>query len=132
MYIKTRLKHIIPVFFIAFILTYLLAPTLVLVNFKVNQTYYEQNLCVEKDIPESTCKGKCQLNQQLEAVTANSVNNQKEDFNFDIKYSSINLFFIINKSFKFTSKLNTIFYNCRQKDEPTREFKTDVFHPPKG
>lgn len=43
-----------------------LATTMVLVHFELNQERIAAELCVEKDIPDSCCKGKCYLNDALE------------------------------------------------------------------
>ena len=40
--------------------------------FKIKQNYIANNLCINKDAPESTCKGACFLNEKIEE------NNQKE------------------------------------------------------
>jgi hypothetical protein len=37
----------------------------ILINFKINQEYIAENLCVNKDEPESCCEGKCQLEKEL-------------------------------------------------------------------
>lgn len=39
---------------------------LVYFSFKINQEYIAKNLCVEKDVEGSTCKGCCQLKKKLE------------------------------------------------------------------
>ena len=38
----------------------------ILVSFKINQDYIAEFLCIEKDLPESTCQGCCQLKDRLE------------------------------------------------------------------
>jgi hypothetical protein len=38
---------------------------MIFVSFKINQDYIAKNLCVEKDIEGSTCKGCCQLKKKL-------------------------------------------------------------------
>ena len=35
-------------------------------SFKINQDYIAKNLCVEKEVEGSTCKGCCQLKKKLE------------------------------------------------------------------
>ena len=37
----------------------------ILINFKINQEYIAENLCVNKDEPKSCCEGKCQLEKEL-------------------------------------------------------------------
>jgi len=39
---------------------------LIFISFKLNQDYIAKNLCVEKDIENSTCKGCCQLKKKLD------------------------------------------------------------------
>jgi len=43
-----------------------MATSFVLLHFELNQEYIANELCVEKDIPDSCCKGKCYLNDALE------------------------------------------------------------------
>ena len=43
-------------------------------SFKINQDYIAKNLCIEKDIEGSTCKGCCQLKKKL-----NENEEQKKD-----------------------------------------------------
>jgi hypothetical protein len=38
---------------------------LVYLSFKINQDYIAKNLCIEKDVAGSTCKGCCQLKKKL-------------------------------------------------------------------
>jgi len=38
---------------------------LIFVSFKINQEYIAKNLCIEKDVAGSTCKGCCQLKKKL-------------------------------------------------------------------
>jgi hypothetical protein len=38
---------------------------IIFVSFKLNQDYIAKNLCVEKDVEGSTCKGCCQLKKKL-------------------------------------------------------------------
>jgi hypothetical protein len=40
----------------------------ILGNYWINQHYYTKVLCVKKNIPESTCNGKCVLSMQLKDV----------------------------------------------------------------
>ncbi|MBX3044125.1 MAG: hypothetical protein KIT33_04380 [Candidatus Kapabacteria bacterium] len=40
--------------------------------FKINQNYFAENLCVEKDIPENSCQGCCQLQESINETEENS------------------------------------------------------------
>ena len=51
----------------------------ILVNFKINQDFIAEFLCINKEEPESTCYGKCQLTKQL---SESDLNDSKEVLNF--------------------------------------------------
>jgi hypothetical protein len=44
----------------------------ILLDFKVNQAVISQTLCIQKDVKENTCNGKCHLSKQLEKSGENS------------------------------------------------------------
>jgi hypothetical protein len=47
------------------ILSFQFSEGLVFLSFKLNQDYITKNLCIEKDVEGSTCKGCCQLKKKL-------------------------------------------------------------------
>jgi hypothetical protein len=47
------------------ILSFQFSEGLIFLSFKLNQDYIAKNLCVEKDVAGSTCKGCCQLKKKL-------------------------------------------------------------------
>jgi len=61
----------------------ILMPSLIFTHFKINQEFIAANLCVEKEIEESTCKGKCQLKKSLAVVEVTKP--QKENFKLTIE-----------------------------------------------
>ena len=102
----------------------------VYLSFKVHQDYISNYLCIEKDIPKNTCKGKCQLKESI------SENHQKEQDStipfftenkqqlvfmiFDVEQNSdFDLFFI--KKLTPPSSIRMIGSNYISK----------IFHPPK-
>ncbi|MFT4544086.1 MAG: hypothetical protein ACI9UR_000637 [Bacteroidia bacterium] len=46
----------------------------VLLEFKINQLVISETFCVEKDLPASTCEGKCHLSKQLKKIEGQSEN----------------------------------------------------------
>lgn len=38
----------------------------IFIHFKIKQDYIAKTLCINKDIPNSTCKGRCHLKKKLE------------------------------------------------------------------
>lgn len=56
-------------------------------SFKINQEYIAKNLCVEKDVEGSTCKGCCQLKkkvneQQEQKKELPPLQNEKQNIDF--------------------------------------------------
>ncbi len=60
------MKVFIAIFLLFGMLLQTTAKLAILINFKINQEYIAKNLCVNKDVPDSCCKGSCQLNEDLE------------------------------------------------------------------
>lgn len=60
------LKHLVAHILILSILSFQFSELLIFLSFKINQDYIATNLCIEKDIEGSTCKGCCQLKKKLE------------------------------------------------------------------
>lgn len=67
---KSTVKNLFASILILSILSFQFSELLVYSVFKINQDYIAKNLCVEKDVEDSTCKGCCQL--------AKKVNEQQE------------------------------------------------------
>ena len=59
------MKEFLSTILIAAILSYQFSTLIIYVSFKINQDYIAKNLCVEKDIEGSTCKGCCQLKKKM-------------------------------------------------------------------
>lgn len=59
------MKYIIAVLLICSVFLFQFSELLVLLSFKINQDYISKNLCIEKDVEDSTCKGCCQLKLRL-------------------------------------------------------------------
>jgi len=57
------------------------------VSFKINQDFIAKNLCIEKDVEGSSCKGCCQLKKKLNEQQEQKkelppIQDNKQDFNF--------------------------------------------------
>lgn len=59
------MKHIFSILLILSILTFQFSELLIYVAFKIEQDYIAQNLCIEKDVEDSSCKGCCHLIKKL-------------------------------------------------------------------
>lgn len=100
------------------------------VDFKINQDYIADNLCIEKDIEESTCNGSCHLKKELEKVEENKGNSKEEPIN--ISQSRIDVFLLTSvvKHTEFISVINTQISFGTPKSEVLKGYSTQIFHPP--
>jgi len=94
-------------------------------SFKFNQDYIAQNLCVENDIENSTCKGCCHLKkkvneQQEQKRDLPSVQNDKQNLNYCEQSTELNL--ILNSSFSLLPGRNPTEYTFSRYHS--------IFHPP--
>ena len=95
-------------------------------SFKINQDYIAKNLCVEKDVKGSSCKGCCQLKKKLnenkeqkEQLPPQSIN--KYDFNFFQCKSSVFRFYKRGIEIKL-KEISCDYYFI---------YSTNIFHPPR-
>lgn len=90
---KTTFLHtfIAGAFLVSFVINVML-PSVIYVNFKLNQSFIAATLCVEKDIEESTCKGNCQLKKSLAKIEV--TNPQKENFQLTVKSHITSLYLV--------------------------------------
>ncbi|MGB0424422.1 MAG: hypothetical protein ACPGED_08865 [Flavobacteriales bacterium] len=51
-----------------------MASTLVFLNFKMNQDFISEFLCINKDQPDSCCEGKCYLKAELKELSGSESN----------------------------------------------------------
>ncbi|AHW61225.1 hypothetical protein SAMN05444285_13149 [Draconibacterium orientale] len=100
---------------------------LILFSFKINQDYIAKNLCIEKDIEGSTCKGCCQLEKRMHEQDEQKKElppqqTEKQNIDFCVPLSGINF------------ALCTIKENLAGKVATQYSFQNlfKVFHPPAG
>ncbi len=121
------MKQLLSTILILSILSFQFTDLLIYLSFKINQDYIAKNLCVEKDIEGSTCKGCCQLKKKLEKSTEQKeqvppTQNSKQNINF----FSCN--YMINGYFPVRVKVVSLFL-CGVKHH---KFLSSVFRPPKN
>ena len=99
---------------------------LIYLSFKINQETIAKNLCIEKDVEGSVCKGCCQLkkklaHQQEQKKQVPPAENEKQNLTF---FSEDNII-----SYSFCAAVQTIkpksFHNFDS------QYNHSVFHPPK-
>ncbi|CAL2106990.1 conserved hypothetical protein [Tenacibaculum sp. 190524A02b] len=111
-----------------FVFLYLMAmlrPIAPFVEYAINYDYIAKVLCINKDKPEMSCKGTCQLMKKLEQQ-------QEEDFNslrismeeYPVGFVSV---LTINKEKLIPFKRKQ---NFQYKKDYSYLFNQEVFHPP--
>lgn len=119
------MKYCIPFFMILVILSTQFSELMVFVSFKMNQDYIAENLCVEKDMEDSTCMGCCQLEKRINEQQENKKEfpeqqNFKHDFTFYITSSDLT---------HFVNSRSTLQHGYSKIYKYT--LKQDIFRPPK-
>lgn len=109
------------------IFTIALRPVLPLINYAVNYDYIVKNLCEKRDVPQSTCKGKCYLEKELAKTERQSNNSQ------NIKIAGLDVF-LSNEIFLFSNK-NLSDISIKNPDSDYRnfhisEYSSRIFRPP--
>jgi|TARA_B110000116_G_C16628952_1_gene487367 hypothetical protein len=115
-------------------ITALLLPNLtkigILIDFKINQDFIAEVLCINREKPMSTCNGKCYLFEQLkkaeEREEKQAPTNKKERLEVVYYYSKSTFDFTIYTDC-FVSKLNPACID----DFYRSSFIADIFRPPK-
>jgi hypothetical protein len=92
-------------------------------EFRVNQSYIAEVLCVNKDKPEMHCNGRCHLKKELDKDTQQEKNNSGKD-----KYEV--MFVEEIPLFDATISANQIIFNSFYKDPILDTPVSSIFHPP--
>jgi len=118
------LKFFISIFVI---LTIALRPVLPLINYAVNYDYIVKNLCENRNVPQSTCKGKCYVEKELAKTEKQSNTSQ------NIKIAGLDVF-LSNEIFSFSNK-NLLDISIKNPDSDYHnfhisEYSSRIFRPP--
>ena len=121
------MKQIVASILLIAFLSFQLSELIIYVSFKINQDYIAKNLCVEKDVEGSTCKGCCQLDKKL-----NEQEKQKQDIPLpSSNKSEFNLYsqvfvtkdFAVSQTENYTSFYQNNYHFLAEKS---------IFHPPQN
>ncbi|WP_080777738.1 hypothetical protein [Chryseobacterium phocaeense] len=109
------------------IFTIALRPVLPLVNYAVNYDYIVKNLCENRNVPQSTCKGKCYVSKELAKTEKQSNNSQV------IKISVLDVF--ISHDILASLNHHTSDQECQSVAsgylfDHTSDYFSRIFHPP--
>ena len=66
---KIASYKVFSIFYLLILLFYLMRPALPYLEYLLFKDYISKNLCIEKDIPDNCCQGKCYLEEQLKKNT---------------------------------------------------------------
>jgi len=98
--------------------------TLIYINFRINQKYISEEVCINKFAQTNTCKGSCYLKSQFKKNGP-----QKKSVQSYLKYK-IDLYF---KYYEFVEMIFRMFYQKQYSiyvHYNLNGFHIDVFHPP--
>ncbi|SHL62622.1 hypothetical protein [Chryseobacterium carnipullorum] len=109
------------------IFTIALRPVLPLVNYAVNYDYIVKNLCENRNVPQSTCKGKCYVSKELAKTEKQSNNSQVIKISvLDVFVSHDTLSFLGQRESDAEAKAIHSDYIV----DHTSEYFSRIFHPP--
>ncbi|WP_412850333.1 hypothetical protein ACL0VS_11055 [Chryseobacterium sp. PMSZPI] len=109
------------------IFTVALRPVLPLVNYAVNYDYIVKNLCENRNVPQSTCKGKCYVEKELAKTEKQSTNSQT------VKIAGLDVFIshdILSCLSQQESRILVDSPHSNYFDFYTAEHFSRIFHPP--
>lgn len=93
----------------------------------LNYNYIVKNLCENRNVPQSTCKGKCYVEKELAKTEKQSNNNQ------NIKIAGLDVF-LFNEIFSFSDKSQSDISvknpNSDYINFHPSEYFFRIFHPP--
>lgn len=100
-----------------------------LLSFKVNQDYISNFLCINRDVPKSTCQGKCMLSKTIKEA-------HEQDGNSKIPLVTENkqslIFLILDDKKEYDFHLNFFKKKLFVADQHfvDSQYISDIFHPP--
>ncbi|RMZ61078.1 hypothetical protein D1632_03675 [Chryseobacterium nematophagum] len=117
-------------FFISIFIIFTIAirPVLPLLNYVFNYDYIVKNLCEKKNIPQSTCNGKCYLEKELAKTEKQSDSSQPtiKLLGLDV-FLSKNILYFTNTISRNILEENNIRVNVHLY---SMEYFSRIFHPP--
>lgn len=109
------------------IFTVALRPVLPLVNYVVNYDYIVKNLCENREIPQSTCKGKCYVEKELAKTEKQSNGSQTIKIaGLDVFLSHEILSFLDKEDLERKGEIP----NSGYLDFHSSDYFSRIFHPP--
>lgn len=123
-------RRIHPILFLLLLVTYTCRPVLPFIQYAVLKDYIAKNLCVNKDIPENTCEGKCYRDKQLEKSAETSDNEEKRSGK-RIGVKEINEFFVFQYALSQLREMDMRYFVLPD-SAYKYQYTTSVFVPPKA
>jgi hypothetical protein len=127
---KPMLNKVIASILLITMLTGILNGSIIYLWFKINQEYIAAELCEQRDRPESSCNGNCQLQKKLAESEKNTPENPKaipqpETLSFFLppprqSMQNNKVLHLTNKYPKYTHPFSGT------------EVPAEIFHPPRG
>lgn len=113
-------------------LAFLVRPILPFIDYNINYDYIAKVLCINKDVPESNCNGKCQLTKELKKTLPSDLDDKAPGVPV-VDTDKFPVFRIPSHTYKLT-----LFYfqvkkiTARPKTDLSAGFLLSIFHPPES
>lgn len=124
------MKKIFAIGFIALYLLGFILPVIILAEFAINYKYITEEVCVQKDIPNNSCKGSCYLEPRLErsllisTAASGDASRKNTDFQIFLPLGFLEFTYRITPPFPTFSSYSS--YNCELRKFTGRS----LYHPP--
>lgn len=120
-------KTIVASLLLSFVINVLM-PSIVFLDFKVNQDYIAENLCENREVEESTCEGKCQLMQSLSKIEKKK--STKENVEIIAESHITSLFLEEIQTLFFLTQSLDIKYATLESTHVESGYENSLFRPP--
>jgi hypothetical protein len=125
--LQSLLKYFVTILFILIVGIQTFSKWVIILSYEINKDYITKNLCVNRNIPSSTCNGKCYLKKKLAADEDQQQPTGKPSFEKDIQ---LQLFLNNYVQPEFSINQLVIHHNSFYNDGKAQDFIDSFFQPP--
>lgn len=96
-------------------------------SFKLNQEFIAKNLCVQKEIKNNCCQGKCHLAEQVQKNN----NSDQAEAPIPFKIPELLYYLVQQQPAKWQLKEGELIFTSTLVNHVLNGFSVSIFHPPK-
>lgn len=121
------MKKAVAIILILAVTAQLLNELLVVAAFELQEAYIAQELCEEREVPDSDCHGHCQLTKKL--TQDNDTNDRARTPRFE-EIPNFSIYLPAHSQYDYTMKWSGKQLPAGDAHLPDELFTDDIFHPP--